>query len=149
MVKVDIAVSLSLQAYKTLKKIAALSEGDMGAAIDAVVKYWEMAEPSPIAPTAPDAPFQQLWRSPRGDMFPVGLKLRADYLHKHYIAEVTTKGIECDGKTYDSPSAAAIAVKNAAGKSGSGANTNGWTFWEMFDSNSQLWIPLLSLKAKK
>ena len=69
---------------------------------------------------------------------------------KTYSAKVTPEGIEYDGRTYNNPSAAAIAVKNSAGTKGESAATNGWDFWEIFSTQTRQWGPISSLrKAKK
>lgn len=149
MVQFEVTIKLPLHSYQTLKKIAALSGGDMGSAVSSLVKYWETNEATAPPPIEQPDSIHQLWRSPRGDMFPVGLELQADYLGKQYTAKVTTKGIEYNGQLFHSPSAAAIAVKQSAGKAGSAASTNGWSFWQMYDPKLKLWLPISSLKAKK
>jgi hypothetical protein len=90
----------------------------------------------------------KLWRSSRGEFLPVGLKLRAPYLGQQFTATVTSSGIEFEGTTYESPSKAGVAVKKSLGKSDSAASTNGWEFWEAYDSESQVWKPLSNWKSE-
>jgi hypothetical protein len=148
-------IGVSASTYTSLKKLAALSNdpSDLGAVVSKLVDYWHNGTPADaIAPASEpkgseSKGFGQLWRSPRGDFFPIGLQLRALYLGKTYAAKVTVNGIEFAGKTYDSPSAAAIAVKEAAGKTGAAANTNGWEFWEMMEPATGQWASISALKA--
>jgi hypothetical protein len=154
-VAITYKIGVSQATYKSLKKLAALSDDptDLGAMVTKLVDYWHNGAPSESElPPAEPKEFVQLlpgqaWRSPRGDLFLIGLQLRAQYLGNTYSAQVTINGIDFAGKTYDSPSAAAIAVKEATGKSGAGANTNGWDFWEMPDSKTGQWVSIATLKA--
>lgn len=82
-----------------------------------------------VTPARP-GPAAQFW-SAAGASFPLGLWLRASYLGREYYALVTPQGIEFNGRLYGSSSAAAIAVKQVAGKSGASAVTNGWYFWQL------------------
>ena len=147
-VRFNVEVSLPSKTYFALKKVGALTGAEIGDVIAKFVDYWqdsngeEAEQESPLGMSS----LVQLWRSPRGEMFPVGLKLRAQYVGKTYNAKVTNQGIEFDGKKYDSPSAAAIAVKETAGKVGAGANTNGWQFWEMWDAKVMTWVSIQGLK---
>src|SRR5438552_4622106 len=151
MVTFEVKVSLPFKTHQALQKLAALTGSDMGGVIAKLVDYWQEATPQSPAETSPLGmpSLVQLWRSPRGEMFPIGLELRAVYMGKKYSAKVTSKGIEFNDQTYDSPSAAAIAVKEAAGKRGAGANTNGWEFWEMWESKSKQWLSIQALKDDK
>lgn len=152
-----IDVPIPKATYKSLQKLAALSNDptNLGSMVTKLVDYWHNgAQSEPESPSVESKEFVQFlpgqaWRSPRGDLFLIGLQLRAQYLGKDYSAQVTIDGIDFAGKTYDSPSAAAIAVKKAAGKSGAGANTNGWDFWEMLDSKTDRWVSISALKVDK
>ena len=151
-VTINVKIGVSPATYTSLKKLAAFSSDptDFGAVVTKLVDYWYDGAPAEPEPTpAEPKEFGQLWRSPRGDFFPIGLQLRAHYLGKTYSAKVTNSGIEFAGRTFDSPSAAAIAVKEAAGKSGSGANTNGWDFWEMLEPKTGQWGSIAALKKSR
>ncbi len=83
----------------------------------------------------------------RGERVPLG-KLRATYKPRNssktysYEAEVTLDGIKFDEKNFPSPSAAGIHAKKLAGADDTAAHTNGWTFWEHFDTEKDSWISL-------
>lgn len=154
--KNTIDVPIPKATHASLMKFAALSDDptNIGAVVTKLVKlvgeYLHNDTPSQPEPPPTDfKEFGQAWRSPRGDFFPIGRQLRAQYLGKVYLAEVTIKGIDFAGKTYDSPSAAAIAVKESTGKSGSAANTNGWEFWEMLEPKTGQWGSIAKLKVGK
>lgn len=57
-----------------------------------------------------------------------------------FDAQVTSKGIEFDGKIFDNPSSAGIHAKKLAGIKGSASSTNGWAFWEYYDSEANSWV---------
>jgi hypothetical protein len=63
----------------------------------------------------------KVWET-KGVQFPVGTDFRATYKGLERQAKVTESGIEYDGTTYKSVSAAANAV--------TGNQVNGWRFWE-------------------
>lgn len=90
----------------------------------------------------------------RGENLPLG-SLRASYRPRGvasattFEAKITKRGIEFDGDTFDSPSAAAIRAKKLAGTKGSGVNVNGWTFWDYYDRRTRRWIPLRTLRQRK
>lgn len=60
---------------------------------------------------------------------PIGLKLFANYKKKLIEAEVNEYGIFCEGHTYQSPTAAAVAVKIKRGMTEQNSQSNGWLFW--------------------
>jgi len=57
----------------------------------------------------------------KGVTFPPGTEFRATYKGKTYFGKVENGVLNVDGKSYDSPSAAACEV--------TGHSANGWTFW--------------------
>lgn len=54
--------------------------------------------------------------------FPAGTDFRATHKGRTYTARVSGGALVVDGKSYDSPSAAAVAITGNA--------VNGWRFWE-------------------
>lgn len=77
-----------------------------------------------------------------GHAFPVGSELFKEYKGQEFWAKIVEKGIEYDGKVYKSPTAAAKAVKNAWGITGSAAEVNGKQFWEIRVPGSSRFIRL-------
>lgn len=60
----------------------------------------------------------------KGARFPQGTEARANYKGQLHLAEVRDGALMLNGKRYDSPSAAAMAITN-------NKPVNGWTFWEV------------------
>ena len=60
----------------------------------------------------------------KGVHFPQGTQARAKYKGQLHLAEVKDGALMLNGKRYDSPSAAAMAIT-------SNKPVNGWTFWEV------------------
>lgn len=58
----------------------------------------------------------------KGVTFPEGTEFRASYKGQAYNGKVESGLLVVNGKRYDSPSAAAVAI--------TGRPTNGWIFWE-------------------
>lgn len=74
-----------------------------------------------------------------GASFPVGLQLRKEFKGQLFTAIVVKNGILVDGlETYDSPSAAAIAVAKVS--------VNGWRFWQYFDEQHKSWNYISELR---
>jgi len=67
-----------------------------------------------------------------------GLNLRKKYKGQILEAEVNDRSIVYNGKSFNSPSAAAIEA--------TGTVVNGWKFWEFFDEISGTWKPLSVLR---
>lgn len=136
--------------FQKLQKLAVPLVDNTSSVIERLIEHWEKI-PAPVSGATKPAPKkQEFWISSRGEALPVGAELRARYLGKTYLAKVSSNGIEYDGKTYNNPSAAAIAVKNSAGTKGGSAATNGWDFWEICSSQTKQWGSISALrKAKK
>ena len=58
----------------------------------------------------------------KGVRFPAGTEFRATYKGQTYLGRVEGGALALNGKRYDSPSAAAVAITDNP--------VNGWTFWE-------------------
>ena len=82
----------------------------------------------------------------RGERLPVGIQLRMVVGGKPYYGRVSEEGIQVDGETFPSPSAAARRVRVRAGASEEGANSNGWKTWEYLDERSGDYKPLSELR---
>jgi hypothetical protein len=78
--------------------------------------------PSRREPTVPAArPEAGDWLT-KGVRFPSGTEFRARYKGQTWLGRVEGGGLVVDGKRYDTPSAAAMAITESP--------VNGWTFWE-------------------
>lgn len=67
----------------------------------------------------------------KGIRFPVNTEFRAIYKGQLQTGRVESGVLVVNGKTYDSPSAAAVSI--------TGNNVNGWRFWECKLPGSATW----------
>ena len=78
--------------------------------------------PSKKNPTVPAArPEVGDWIT-KGVRFPAGTEFRAKYKEQTWLGRVEGGALVVNGKRYDTPSAAAVAITDNP--------VNGWTFWE-------------------
>lgn len=75
----------------------------------------------------------------RGYPFPHGTQFRAKYKGTMYFAEVNNGRLILNGKSFDSPSRAAISITNNS--------VNGWMFWECKLPNQSFWNAISSLRS--
>ena len=144
-----VTVTLSQETFDKLQLIAIPLIDDTDSVIGRLINYWNTNSPQDNTPNAQNPEEIKVWISARGEQFPVGLKLRSNYLGHTYEAEVTPTGIKFDGEIFDNPSSAGIAVKRKAGASRKAANTNGWSFWEMQNTQSGRWESINLLRYAK
>ncbi len=74
----------------------------------------------------------------KGVRIPGGTEFRSNYKGQIYPAHIEVGALVCNGKRYDSPSAAAVAV--------TGSPVNGWRFWECRLPGKSSWQLLDSLR---
>lgn len=74
----------------------------------------------------------------KGVRFPQGTQVRAKYKGQLHLAEVKDGALVLEGRRYDSPSAAAMAITKSP--------TNGWTFWEVKVPGQGDWRPMKELR---
>jgi hypothetical protein len=140
-----VSIKIRVPVFEKLQRLAILT-GDQSSAIERLIAYWEGANAPSPAPHPKDEPQPEYWQSPTGDRLRVGEILRGTDLGKPHEALVQRDGIKYGGTVYDSPSAAACAVKHARGLRGKAASTNGREFWRLRDSKTNRWIPISSLR---
>ena len=132
--------------FKKVQKLAILA-GSETAAIERLISHWELSascvEPQKSSNAAATV---NLWRSPSGDVLKVGERLESSDGGKTHFATVERTGIKYADKIYETPSAAARAVKEKRGLLGTSANTNGRDFWKLRDPNSNRLVPLSALR---
>jgi hypothetical protein len=87
-----------------------------------------------------DSPRPEDWVT-KGIRLPAGTELRATYKGQTYLARVTTGALVFDGKRFNSPSAAAMAITHN--------RVNGWTFWECRLPGQGSWTTLKELRRSK
>ena len=76
----------------------------------------------------------------KGIRFPHGTQLRGKYKGREHIAEVKDGALLLNGKRYDSPSAAAMAITTSP--------VNGWVFWEVKVPGQDEWRPMKQLRRQ-
>jgi hypothetical protein len=74
----------------------------------------------------------------KGVRFPSGTEFRANYKGNLYTAQVQDGSLYLNGKSYNSPSSAAISI--------TGNSVNGWLFWECRFPGHNIWKNLKSIK---
>ncbi|MDR4514574.1 DUF2924 domain-containing protein [Nitrosomonas sp.] len=74
----------------------------------------------------------------KGIRFPAGTEFRANYKGQIRTGRVEGGALTVNGKRYDSPSAAAVAI--------TGSSVNGWRFWECRFPGKSTWQLIVSLR---
>ena len=148
-----VSVPVSRAIFERLQKLAIPLVDDASAVIERLIDHWESSPPvsggsSGSTPPVANGPDVHVWRSSRGEVFPVGAQLRASYRGNEFRATITAEGIEFGGKIYDNPSSAGIAAKNSVGVTGDAAATNGWKFWEIQGPGGRHWAPIDELRSR-
>jgi hypothetical protein len=140
-----VPVKIRRPIFEKLQRLAVLT-GDESSAIERLIAHWEAGFPTSEPPREKAVPAATLWHSPTGDVLPVGATLQATDGGRVHQATVEHDGIRYNGDVYDSPSAAARAVKEARGLKGPSASTNGREFWKLRDPKTNRWIPINALR---
>ena len=74
----------------------------------------------------------------KGIRFPAGTEFRANYKGRTHLARAEDGGMVVEGKKYDTPSSAAMAITKS--------NVNGWKFWEARLPGQAGWKMIESLR---
>lgn len=90
------------------------------------------------ASVSASAPLAQGEWIAKGVLFPAGTEFRGSYKGRTFMGKVESGALHVDGKQYDSPSAAAVAI--------TGNPVNGWLFWECRFPGSSSWVMIKSLR---
>lgn len=123
--------------FEVFKELTALRESESITYNDVIRRLLHLEKVTPGG--APDAESADSgpWRQ-KGVEFPLGTEFRARYKGNTIPGRVTASGLMVDGKLYDSPSAAAVAVTQSA--------VNGWRFWECRRPGDASWRKIDSLR---
>lgn len=143
-----VALHVEVPTYQKLQKLAVLA-GSESAAINRLLAFWENHSENGAPHESAEVGTTATWRSPTGDVLRVGARLEARDGGKSHFATVEQAGIRFDRKLYDSPSAAARAVKEKRGLVGPAANTNGRDFWRLRDPGSGRLVSIRDLKPRR
>ena len=142
----QVQVHVRRDVFEKLKRLAEPLVDDTSAVIERLIRHWETTPPKSGRDSVPGEP--SLWQSSRGDVLPVGAALQGRYKGKTFAAVVARNGIQFEGKTYSTLSAAAVAAKGLSGVKGDAASTNGRDFWALRDSSGG-WLPVSSLRSQE
>lgn len=137
-----VSIEIDSRLFHRLQSVAEPLIDDTDSVIEKLLNHWE------TSPPAAHGKGNGIWMTPRGEKFPVGTKLRAEYDGEKFEASVMKTGIFFIGETFTSPSAAAIHAKRMQGLTGTSANTNGWKFWEYWDEDVQAWLSIDRFRRK-
>jgi hypothetical protein len=77
-----------------------------------------------------------MWKTPYGDLLPIGQELVATYKGKKFSATIEPTGLRVLGTLFPNPSAAGRAVKHSLNVVGKAANTDGRIFWKLRDPST-------------
>ena len=138
-------VFLESSTYQKLQQLAVLA-GSESAAVERLIAHWQSTSALSPRPSSAETPSVAFWRSTAGDVLPVGQKLEAVDGGKIHYASVERTGLRYGTKLYDSPSAAARAVKERRGLTGASASTNGREFWKLRHPDTNRLVPLSALR---
>jgi hypothetical protein len=86
-------------------------------------------------------------RSGKEASLPSGTELRGSYSGQMKFGRVEKGKLVVDGRSFDSPSEAAITLFRT--KEGQQTNLNGWTIWEYRVSGDQVWHSFKSLRTSE
>lgn len=128
------------------QRLQALSQpliDDTSSVIERLIDHWDASQLKPMS--QPTAASKRNWVTPRGTPIPIGFKLTAKYKKFTLESVVVDNGIEFQGKTYGSPSEAAMAAKRSVGGDSS-VQTNGWKFWYIDFGKPGVKVPLMALR---
>src|SRR5260370_42442640 len=93
--------------------------------------------PKKPTPVSSDGPAPGEWVT-KGVRFPAGTQFRAKYKGQTYRASVESGALAFDGKPFDSPSKAAMAITKTP--------VNGWMFWECRLPGKSSWQMIKTLR---
>ena len=139
-----VSIQIRKPIFEKLQRLAILT-GDTSSAIERLIAHWEKPAPAGASMTSKSKEASQFWHSRTGDVLPVGDRLEGSDLGKIHEAVIERGGIRYNGRLYDSPSAAARAVKQSRGLKGSAANTDGRKFWRIKDPKTHRYVAIKHL----
>ena len=130
--------------FDVFKKLTVMRETETVTYNDVLRRVLDIGSVSPNPPSAKaaspaaDSPISSASWTTKGITFPAGTEFRATYKGETIHGRVEAGRLAVDGKGYESPSAAAIAV--------TGNSVNGWVFWECKKPGSNSWQIIKALR---
>ncbi len=123
--------------FEVFKAITARRPSEDVTENDVLRELFGLPRRKPATPAAPAPIAANDWVA-KGVRFPAGTDFRAVHKGQTYLARVQGGALVLNGKRYDSPSAAAVAVTGSA--------VNGWRFWEARMPGDSAWKMIESLR---
>jgi hypothetical protein len=130
--------------FDVFKKLTVMRETEVVSYNDVLRRVLGIGSASPSPPPAKsvsqpiDFPTQSGSWTSKGVTFPAGTEFRAVYKGETIHGRVEAGALAVNGKRYESPSAAAVAI--------TGNSVNGWVFWECRRPGSTSWQMIKSLR---
>lgn len=104
---------------------------------DVIRELLGLGQTKPSAAKGTTGPSPDDWVA-KGVRFPAGTEFRANYKGQVRTGRVEGGALAVNGQSYDSPSAAAVAITGSA--------VNGWRFWECRFPGKSSWQLIESLR---
>jgi hypothetical protein len=143
----QVEIRINREVFEKLKRLAEPLVDNTSTVIDRLIRHWQTKPPKQEREAEQKTP--EMWRSPRGDILPIGVQLQGRYKGRTFAAVVAKNGIRFEGKIFSTLSSAAVAAKGLTGTKGDAASTNGRDFWALLDTNTNHWIPISALRPHR
>ncbi|MBE0658289.1 MAG: DUF4357 domain-containing protein [Bryobacteraceae bacterium] len=124
--------------FEVFKALTALRENE-SVTYDHVLRKLLRLERASEKPAIEQSSPNGAWIA-KGVVFPGGTLFRATHKGKTYTGTVEDGALRVDGRSYSSPSQAAVAI--------TGNSVNGWIFWECKLPGQSGWQMLKTLRKK-
>ncbi len=128
------SIEIDFDVFKALTSRRASEEVTYNHVLRELLGLGQKAVQPAVAASEPNAVD---WVS-KGVRFPAGTEFRASYKGQTVLGKVAGGALHVNGKSYDSPSAAAVAI--------TGNPVNGWVFWECRVPGAPSWRIIKSMR---
>jgi hypothetical protein len=125
--------------FDVFKKLTGMREAETTTYNDVLRRILSLSSSKATAQQTEAHATLNSWET-KGVAFPAGTEFRASYKGKSIYGRVETGALVVNGKRFDSPSAAAVAV--------TGNPVNGWIFWECKQPGRSSWQIIKSLRKE-
>lgn len=120
--------------FDVFKKLTSMRDTETTTYNDVLRRLLGLSSSGQIKPQQADA---GAWTT-KGVIFPSGTEFRASHKGSDVYGKVEKGALVVDGKRYDSPSSAAVAI--------TGTSVNGWVFWYCKMPGKNSWQILKSFR---
>jgi len=130
-----ITIEIDFEVFKSLTNLRTTEEMSYNDVLRELLKLAKEEQPIPTHKS-----FNRDDWLIKGVRFPAGTEFRASYKGRQYVGKVESGALWVNGKSYNSPSASAIAI--------TGNSVNGWTFWKCRMPGQRHWRMIKSLRKQ-